>query len=155
MSTKLSYVLLAMAVVIATFALGYALGGSINAPHVFEVAYEPPQVIQVVVSCDCCCQECPTIVPEIRELEETDYTISPTASPTEPPKEPPTVTPTPSPTDTPTPPPPTVTPTPEPTKKAHCDKGKGNGGEGCDPGKHPENGNDDEASFIDFLFSLS
>jgi hypothetical protein len=26
----------------------------------------------------------------------------------------------------------------------HCDKGSGNGAEGCDPGKHPEKGNNDE-----------
>lgn len=26
----------------------------------------------------------------------------------------------------------------------HCNKGEGNGGEGCDPGNHPEKGNDDE-----------
>jgi hypothetical protein len=28
--------------------------------------------------------------------------------------------------------------------KKHCNKGEGNGGEGCDPGNHPEKGNDDE-----------
>ena len=26
----------------------------------------------------------------------------------------------------------------------HCNKGDGNGGEGCDPGNHPEKGNNDE-----------
>lgn len=28
--------------------------------------------------------------------------------------------------------------------KQRCNKGSGNGGEGCDPGNHPEKGNDDE-----------
>jgi len=28
--------------------------------------------------------------------------------------------------------------------KEKCNKGSGNGAEGCDPGNHPENGNDDE-----------
>ena len=29
-------------------------------------------------------------------------------------------------------------------KKERCDKGSGNGAEGCDPGNHPEKGNNDE-----------
>ena len=39
---------------------------------------------------------------------------------------------------------PTSTPVPEPTEKPKCNKGEGNLGEGCDPGNHPELGNDDE-----------
>jgi len=31
-------------------------------------------------------------------------------------------------------------------QKKHCNKGEGNGGEGCDPGNHPEKGNNDEDS---------
>ena len=38
----------------------------------------------------------------------------------------------------------TVTPHPTKTPKPHCNKGEGNGGEDCDPGNHPERGNDDE-----------
>lgn len=38
---------------------------------------------------------------------------------------------------------PSRTPVVEPTK-VHCDKGGGNGEEGCDPGNRPDNGNDDE-----------
>ena len=38
----------------------------------------------------------------------------------------------------------TVTPHPTKTPKPHCNKGEGNGDEGCDPGNHPERGNDDE-----------
>jgi hypothetical protein len=40
-----------------------------------------------------------------------------------------------------TPPPPPATPEPD---KQKCNKGDGNGAEGCDPGNHPEKGNDDE-----------
>ena len=36
-----------------------------------------------------------------------------------------------------------VPPVVEPKHK-HCNKGEGNGSEGCDPGKHPEKGNNDE-----------
>ena len=50
--------------------------------------------------------------------------------------------PTPEPT---LPPPPTEEPTPEPTEKPNCNKGKGNGSEGCDPGNNPDKGNDDES----------
>lgn len=53
----------------------------------------------------------------------------------------PTSTPNPTNTSEPTPKP---TGTPEPTKKPKCNKGEGNGSEGCDPGNHPEKGNDDE-----------
>ena len=42
------------------------------------------------------------------------------------------------------PPPPTEEPTPEPTEKPNCNKGRGNGSEGCDPGNNPDKGNDDE-----------
>ena len=38
----------------------------------------------------------------------------------------------------------TAEPTPEPTEKPRCNKGGGNGSEGCDPGNNPDNGNDDE-----------
>ena len=61
---------------------------------------------------------------------------------------------TPGPTDTPTvpagptvtdaPPAPTPTVPPEPTDKPKCNKGGGNDSEGCDPGNHPDTGNDDE-----------
>jgi hypothetical protein len=30
-------------------------------------------------------------------------------------------------------------------KVKHCNKGGGNGGEGCDPGNNPDKGNDDES----------
>jgi hypothetical protein len=40
-------------------------------------------------------------------------------------------------------PPPSPTPTPKPEKEK-CNKGGGNGPEGCDPGNNPDNGNDDE-----------
>lgn len=41
--------------------------------------------------------------------------------------------------------PPVIVPDePKQDKPKHCNKGEGNGGEGCDPGNHPENGNDDE-----------
>jgi hypothetical protein len=42
--------------------------------------------------------------------------------------------------------PPAVEPTEAPTveRKQKCNKGEGNGSEGCDPGNHPELGNDDE-----------
>lgn len=41
---------------------------------------------------------------------------------------------------------PSTTPdnTPKKEKKQHCDKGEGNGGEGCDPGNNPNKGNNDE-----------
>ena len=91
-------------------------------------------------------------------------TPSPTSTPTEtvePTKTPPPPTPTetpkpidtPEPTDTPeateTPKPtktpkPTDTPEPTGTHKPHCDKGGGNGSEGCDQGNNPDNGHDDE-----------
>lgn len=38
-----------------------------------------------------------------------------------------------------------VPPTPD-TTKIHCNKGSGNGSEGCDPGNNPDNGNDDETN---------
>ena len=41
-------------------------------------------------------------------------------------------------------PPPIKNDQPEPEKKQRCDKGGGNGSEGCDPGKKPDKGNDDE-----------
>lgn len=63
--------------------------------------------------------------------------------------QPETVPPTPQPDDKPEQTPPTpddTTPPPsdEEEEKDKCNKGEGNGGEGCDPGNHPENGNDDE-----------
>ena len=36
------------------------------------------------------------------------------------------------------------TPEAQENKPKHCNKGEGNGSEGCDPGNHPELGNDDE-----------
>lgn len=45
---------------------------------------------------------------------------------------------TPDPTNTPDP------TQPAPTEKVNCNKGEGNGGEGCDPGKNPDLGNNDE-----------
>jgi hypothetical protein len=38
----------------------------------------------------------------------------------------------------------TPEPNPEPTGKPKCNKGEGNGSEGCDPGNNPDKGNDDE-----------
>jgi len=74
----------------------------------------------------------PTIIP--CEWGEC-YTASPTPTAKG------TITPTPMPpTDEPTPT--AVPPTKEPRK--HCNKGEGNGGEDCDPGNHPDRGNDDE-----------
>ena len=54
---------------------------------------------------------------------------------------PPTINPTDEPTQEPT-----TVPThePKPTEKPKCNKGGGNGSEGCDPGNHPEKGHDDE-----------
>jgi hypothetical protein len=49
------------------------------------------------------------------------------------------ITATPNPTNTPDP----VTPATN-TPKVKCNKGEGNGGEGCDPGNNPDKGNDDE-----------
>jgi hypothetical protein len=34
-------------------------------------------------------------------------------------------------------------------KVKHCNKGGGNGGEGCDSGNHPDKGNDDESPVIE------
>jgi hypothetical protein len=67
-----------------------------------------------------------------------------TESPGNPPKL--TNTPSPDPTQPPTEKPSDPPPTEKPTKppKDKCDKGGGNGGEGCDPGENPDKGNDDE-----------
>ena len=85
------------------------------------------------------------VVPRITPTQEVVPTS--TAIPVlteEPTQEPPTSVPTVEPTQGPT-----QEPTPEPTvagegKKKHCNKGEGNGGEGCDPGNNPDKGNDDE-----------
>ena len=47
----------------------------------------------------------------------------------------------PTPTDTP---PVDPTPTDTPKEKEKCNKGGGNGSEGCDPGNNPDKGHDDE-----------
>ncbi len=60
-------------------------------------------------------------------------TQEPTAEPTAEPTQAPTVEPAVEPTNEPV-----------PTEKPKCNKGSGNGSEGCDPGNHPERGHDDE-----------
>lgn len=77
----------------------------------------------------------PTRTPDLPTADPTATVVGPTPTPTQ-------GAPTPDPTDTP--PPPTPTPDPEPTEKPKCNKGEGNGSEGCDPGNNPDKGNDDE-----------
>ena len=88
------------------------------------------------------CELTPTVQPTWVGPSPT----SPSPEPTDPPD--PTATPEPEPTNTPpptnTPVPEPTDPPPEPTDKPKCNKGEGNGGEGCDPGNNPEKGNDDE-----------
>jgi outer membrane biosynthesis protein TonB len=115
------------------------------------------------LSVDCAPGQAATLVAKIRDFVRATFTPTLTTAPTfvatDTPSATPTVEVTPNPTQTGTPSPtqeptktpkvtktpkPTDTPTVEPTKKPHCDKGEGNGGENCDPGNHPEKGNDDE-----------
>lgn len=56
----------------------------------------------------------------------------------------PTTTDRPTVITTPTPNIPDTPNTSDTPKKQKCNKGSGNGAEGCDPGNHPENGNNDE-----------
>jgi hypothetical protein len=92
-------------------------------------------------------------VPSVAVVEtvkrDTDDTVTPVivdvpSTPEQPAVEPPVIVPTQEP---PVVTPPVVEPEqPEqPTgDKNKCNKGSGNGSEGCDPGNHPENGNNDE-----------
>lgn len=89
--------------------------------------YAPcPEPIIVLVSepvdTPVCATDVPTEVP----------TVTPTDVPTSEPTEVPTSVPTADPTDEP------------PPYRERCNKGGGNGSEGCNPGRHPELGNDDE-----------
>lgn len=116
-----------------------------------------------------CCPACPAVAPTLAatptpslcERGELPPTAAPESTPTIPP---PRATATPEPTDrtrptetrepevTPTMVEPTSTmeptnvpsPSPEPTEKMSCNKGGGNGPEGCDPGNNPGKGHDDE-----------
>ena len=89
------------------------------------------------------------VVPSVTPTQEVVPTSTAIPVPTEEPtQEPPTSVATVEPTQEPTQEL-TQEPTPEPTvavedKKKHCNKGEGNGGEGCDPGNNPDKGNDDE-----------
>ena len=92
--------------------------------------------------------EAPALLVVAFEKDEPTTTPDPTqVTPTSTPK--PELTPTPSPEKPEVTPAPTktkkphVTPQPKPTKEK-CNKGEGNGGEGCDPGNHPEKGKNDE-----------
>jgi len=81
-----------------------------------------------------------THTPKPTQTQTPVVTSTPSPTPTV------TTTNTPKPTDTPvvteTP---TSTPKPTGTPSPKCNKGGGNGSEGCDPGNHPEKGNDDES----------
>lgn len=79
--------------------------------------------------CYCACEEC---------YATQSVVESPVVTPTDKPDKPkpkPTIAPTEQPTDE---------PTAVPTDKPKCNKGGGNGGEGCDPGNNPDKGHDDE-----------
>ena len=93
---------------------------------------------------DCEATEIPTREPTATYVWPTDKPptiVPPTIEPTQEP----TITPTDEPTQEPTVVP-TIVPTqePKPTEMPKCNKGGGNGSEGCDPGNHPEKGHDDE-----------
>lgn len=82
----------------------------------------------------------PTVVPSTTPtVIVTTTQVPPTIEPTDPPTQEPTVI-----VETPRPPQETPVPPTEATKKPKCNKGEGNGGESCDPGNNPDNGNDDE-----------
>lgn len=70
--------------------------------------------------CACSCQQAPQATEKLQDK----------------PKDKPQATATPFVPDEPTP--------TEPPHKERCNKGGGNGSEGCDPGNHPELGHDDE-----------
>jgi len=121
-----------------------------------EAILQEAQPIVVHITVDCCCGQATQEVQELLNIvTPTPPVTNPPEEPTKPPKEPtptappktpkPTVTPPPPTPPPPTPPPPT--PTDEPEKK-HCNKGGGNGGEGCDPGNNPDKGNDDESEVM-------
>jgi hypothetical protein len=105
-------------------------------------ATEEPQVCISTVGYSSCPVTEPTPTPtEEPQVCSTDApTITPTTEPTRPR---PTGSPTNVPSATPTPVP-TDTEVPEPTPKVNCNKGGGNGPEGCDPGNNPDKGHDDE-----------
>lgn len=111
-----------------------------NVVPTFEPTSKPPQVTPTLV---------PTLVPtDVPPTVVVPTNVPPTLEPTnvpptvivEPTNPPATEQPTEEPTQVPTEKPPKATKTPKP----HCDKGEGNGGEDCDPGNNPDNGNDDE-----------
>src|SRR5688572_26476428 len=98
----------------------------------------------------------PTTTDEPGTSTPTSTPVPPTTTPVPPTTGTPVVTETPEITETPvvetptqvvteepTQPPSTPVPTEEPDRQ-NCNKGEGNGSEGCDPGNHPENGNNDE-----------
>ena len=116
--------------------------------------------IQVVVTVEVCNLPAPTSTSTATEfgVTPTATQVGPTSTrtirPTDTREPKPTTQPIAGPTSTPEPTAtvePTQTPEPtatnvEPSKtpKPKCNKGSGNGGEDCDPGNNPDNGNDDE-----------
>lgn len=105
--------------------------------QVFEVAGEtfilwPDGTHEQVCACDSV-EEVECFLPENTPFpQETRVVPTNTSEPTNTPVDP---------TDSPDP---TDVPNPTKTPKAKCNKGEGNGGEGCDPGNNPDKGNDDE-----------
>jgi hypothetical protein len=80
-----------------------------------------------IIALECCDCEEPTIA-TVPQSERTD------PKPTDPTEAPPTATDPPPTNPPPTDPPPTEPPPPPPTEEAKCNRGSGNGREGCDPG---------------------
>ena len=146
--------LILFAVAILAIVVGFLLVSTAQASgaypegvQVFEVKDHTCVLSPVGLECFCPCASC--VVPAPLEQPTTCQEDEPCWNcetmgngicgdePTDEPKD----TPTPS-TDTPPTDKPTVGPTEEP--RHHCNKGGGNGSEGCDPGNNPEHGHDDE-----------
>jgi outer membrane biosynthesis protein TonB len=104
------------------------------------IVEEQPTATSTAVLCET------PVVPTATPTHGTPPSVTRTLDPTNHPK--PSSTPelisTPEITNTPEPTSTDVSPEPTKTPKPKCNKGEGNGGEGCDPGGNPDGGNDDE-----------